>query len=530
MKNRIKRQVKGLGMAAFLLASLLCGELNGDVSVSGAAHPEAGQEETSEASKYGSVYSETVQEEMVEVIRDSGIQPEIVNEEISEEMQEEISEGTEYSGVYLAAEESAEIYEVRENEFQDFSGKDIASEENRPEDIGAGEANTRDNTPEDTVEADTGEDITDNTEAREPPGSTTDAGNSITDDTGNNLTDDTGNGITNTPGAAPENDSIQELAQRAEFTLALHTAGDIMKAGAEIFYEAELANTGDVPLYDLEVQSTFSCPKISPQWEAGENMEADGASARIFAMEPGERRTLYLSVKLLEEQSGTLGHQVTVRAANPLWEADALEEPEILEQEASVSGAVSELAADFSVTKTADRAIAMPGDTIIYQICIQNTGERTLHSVISSDRFVDADVSARFDEQEGVTLNGDRTKAMIEEILPGEGVALQAQVTLPETMVSGELLNEVTVVTKETGGRTVISRASVQVQAPPPTQEPESPVYENAPENRASLAQKASTAPKTADASPLLCLTALLLCSLTGAAGVSRAIGKSLRR
>lgn len=45
------------------------------------------------------------------------------------------------------------------------------------------------------------------------------------------------------------------------------------------------------------------------------------------------------------------------------------------------------LKADFSVKKTADRETAMPGETVTYQICIINTGEKTLHSVVGTERF-----------------------------------------------------------------------------------------------------------------------------------------------
>ena len=82
--------------------------------------------------------------------------------------------------------------------------------------------------------------------------------------------------------------------------------------------------------------------------------------------------------------------------------------------------------------KTADCILAGPGDTITYQICIRNTGERTLHSVLSTEKFLDSRIKARFLEMEGVQLNKSGTKALIPKILPGESVGLKAVVVLPE--------------------------------------------------------------------------------------------------
>ncbi len=78
------------------------------------------------------------------------------------------------------------------------------------------------------------------------------------------------------------------------------------------------------------------------------------------------------------------------------------------------------LKADFSVKKTADRETAMPGETVTYQICIINTGEKTLHSVVGTERFQAEGIEARFVEQEGITLNSTKTKALIEKIAPGK--------------------------------------------------------------------------------------------------------------
>ena len=101
---------------------------------------------------------------------------------------------------------------------------------------------------------------------------------------------------------------------------------------------------------------------------------------------------------------------------------------EVIRKNATTINSLEALKADLSVKKTADKETAAPGETVTYQICIVNTGEKTLHSVVGTERFQAAGIHAQFLEQEGVTLNSSRTKAMIQQIPPGEAVSLQAVV------------------------------------------------------------------------------------------------------
>ena len=100
---------------------------------------------------------------------------------------------------------------------------------------------------------------------------------------------------------------------------------------------------------------------------------------------------------------------------------------------------------------------------ITYQICIQNTGERTLHSVVSTERFVNAEVAVHFLEKDGVTLNENKTKALIPVIKPAESFLLEAQATVPDEVGNGELINEVIVKSEETQEESVSARSQVRV-------------------------------------------------------------------
>lgn len=323
--------------------------------------------------------------------------------------------------------------------------------------------------------------------------------------------------ITPLPAAAPQPEILPALA------LELYTDSGILKAGTEVLYQVKILNEGNVPLEHISLESRFSCPKISADWEAaqglaqenqGEDREGGKAAAILEYLAPGEERTLHLHAVLTEEQSQKLTHTVTARAISPGSAQETILEEAVLETE------VEPLKIDFTVEKTADRAIAVPGDVITYWICIRNTGERTLHSVASTERFLGSDIQARFEEQEGIILNGAGTQALISRIAPGDAVNLKASVLVPKEAAGQELINEVTVRTEETGEHSVSAQSSVIIGIPEPevTQEPGLLPTSDTKEN-----------PKTGDASPTVAFAGLMCASMT-VSGLLGAWRKAKRR
>lgn len=264
-----------------------------------------------------------------------------------------------------------------------------------------------------------------------------------------------------------QTDQTEEAAPRkADFTLSMKADAEVLKAGEITVYEVELVNTGDILLTDLKLSSSFSCPYVTQEWQPAVNLTAEQSEARLSLLEPDQTVFLYLAAQLTPEQTNPLVHNVTVTACN-------YEDPlELLTRESVVESKIDPLKVDFAVEKTADRQVAVPGDTITYQICIRNTGERTLHSIVGTERFLNSGLQARFLEKDGVVLNETKDKAMISSLLPGESITLQAQVTLSKEAVSQELINQITVVTAETGERTITSQTTVQVTVPEMTVSP----------------------------------------------------------
>ena len=324
------------------------------------------------------------------------------------------------------------------------------------------------------------------------------------------MTEENGEKLVIAEGISP---MLDVEAAEADMELSVIAQNKKMKAGQTIRYQVEIANTGKLDLADIRLTSSLSCPKIRQLWEDAEGLLTEGAVAEFAELKAGESRSFYVQAPLLDEQEKDLEHQVEAEA-RVKDRAD-----EVIRKNASTINGLEALKADLSVKKTADKETAAPGETVTYQICIVNTGEKTLHSVVGTERFQAAGIHAQFLEQEGVTLNSSRTKAMIQQIPPGEAVSLQAVVKIPEKTADQKLFNQVTVTSQETGERLMEASASVMVKGEVAITPEEGLPLQGDDQGPASgqiqMARTASTHPKTGDDTrrdlwTLLAVTALV--------------------
>ena len=324
------------------------------------------------------------------------------------------------------------------------------------------------------------------------------------------MTEENGEELVIAEGISP---MLDVEAAEADMELSVIAQNEKMKAGQTIRYQVEIANTGKLDLADICLTSNLSCPKIRQLWEDAEGLLTEGAVAEFAELKAGESRSFYVQAPLLDEQEKDLEHQVEAEA-RVKDRAD-----EVIRKNASTINGLEALKADLSVKKTADKETAAPGETVTYQICIVNTGEKTLHSVVGTERFQAAGIHAQFLEQEGVTLNSSRTKAMIQQIPPGEAVSLQAVVKIPGKTADQKLFNQVTVTSQETGERLMEASASVMVKGEVAITPEEGLPLQGDDQGPASgqiqMARTASTHPKTGDDTrrdlwTLLAVTALV--------------------
>lgn len=269
-----------------------------------------------------------------------------------------------------------------------------------------------------------------------------------------------------------------ELLARAgklDFSMELSQEKENPKAGEIVYYHVLLCNTGEREIENLVLQ--VQAKDYSVHWQQSQEhfIIDENSQAVLGKLAAGQTQELIFWLQSGESEEGVMEIKVQAYIQN---------EAEPVKKEGVISTMIRPLKADFTVEKTADCILAGPGDTITYQICIRNTGERTLHSVLSTEKFLDSRIKARFLEMEGVQLNKSGTKALIPKILPGESVGLKAVVVLPEYIESSELINQVTVSSDETKEKQIRSEAAVTVQGithtPVEGQEDNQPPYETA--------------------------------------------------
>ena len=250
---------------------------------------------------------------------------------------------------------------------------------------------------------------------------------------------------------------------QADLSLSVQAEDDTIKAGSDLVYTITAENTGGCDLKDLRISYNFSEKGLAGEWSEGAE-DAVGNTAYIEKLEASATKIVYLTVHLPEERTTAVSLALTAAAGKVSGDNDTGEAEEIVKN-AELVTQIQALQAAFEVTKTADRSMAVPGDEIRFLICIRNTGERTLHSIVTTERFQLGNVPVRFLEKDGVRLNKSKTKAKIEQIAPGEAFGLEAVVTLPEGLEDQNLVNEVSVTTLETGEQTKIAQSEIQVKA-----------------------------------------------------------------
>ena len=293
---------------------------------------------------------------------------------------------------------------------------------------------------------------------------------------------------------------------QADLSLSVQAEDDTIKAGSDLVYTITAENTGECDLKDLRISYNFSEKGLSGEWSEGAE-DAVGNTAYIEKLEVSATKIVYLTVHLPEERTTAVSLALTAVAGKVSGDNDTGEAEEIVKN-AELVTQIQALQAAFEVTKTADRSMAVPGDEIRFLICIRNTGERTLHSIVTTERFQLGNVPVKFLEKTGVKLNKAKTKARIEQIAPGEAFGLEAVVTLPEGLEDQNLVNEVSVTTLETGEQTKIAQSEIQVKASEEAKQEETTSdIDGATGSEQAESMPASTHPKTGDPyQPLLWL------------------------
>ena len=247
--------------------------------------------------------------------------------------------------------------------------------------------------------------------------------------------------------------NLEIPAAHMDFSVEMEAKEKALYTGKRIHMAVNLTNNGQVPFYKISLQAKVKEQELVPVWEKEPGLEVLESGAVLECLSAGETRILSFYIDPDMNQKSNL--ELFAKTENPVSLEKAAEKQLTLQQGK----------ASFTVKKTADCDNASPGETVTYQISIHNTGEVTLHSVVTTERFGLAGVTATFQEQRGITLNKSRTQAKIQEIAPGGCVNLKAKVVLPKDLKDQNLMNQIIVVTDETGEESAVrDQATIRVE------------------------------------------------------------------
>ena len=247
--------------------------------------------------------------------------------------------------------------------------------------------------------------------------------------------------------------NLEIPAAHMDFSVEMEAKEKALYTGKRIHMAVNLTNNGQVSFYKISLQAKVKEQELVPVWEKEPGLEVLESGAVLECLSAGETRTLSFYIDPDMNQKSNL--ELFAKTENPVSLEKAAEKQLTLQQGK----------ASFTVKKTADCDNASPGETVTYQISIHNTGEVTLHSVVTTERFGLAGVTATFQEQRGITLNKSRTQAKIQEIAPGGCVNLKAKVVLPKDLKDQNLMNQIIVVTDETGEESAVrDQATIRVE------------------------------------------------------------------
>lgn len=322
--------------------------------------------------------------------------------------------------------------------------------------------------------------------------------------------------------------NLEIPAAHMDFSVEMEAKEKALYTGKRIHMAVNLTNNDQVPFYKISLQAKVKEQELVPVWEKEPGLEVLESGAVLECLSAGETRTLSFYIDPDMDQKSNLELELFAKTENPV----------LLEKAAEKQLTLQQGKASFTVKKTADCDNASPGETVTYQISIHNTGEVTLHSVVTTERFGLAGVTATFQEQRGITLNKSRTQAKIPEIAPGGCVNLKAKVVLPKDLKDQNLMNQIIVVTDETGEESAVrDQATIRVEDKEKDSSGNGSGTGNGDGtgigsgNSAGTTMAASTSPKTGDTSHKELFQVLILLSfLFSAVAARRMFGGNAHR
>ena len=194
-----------------------------------------------------------------------------------------------------------------------------------------------------------------------------------------------------------------------------------------IDYEIVVTNTGNVPLYNVQVTDPLT----------GMTQSID-----TLAVGASETYTTRYTVTEADILAGSITNVVNAEAEDVIGPDDKVHEPK---DSATVTDDAEDLNVALDVTKTVDKAHVSLGDVITYTIVVKHQGNVTYPNVVVTDALANLIITeATSDKQNEWTIDNENGTVSADQMLVGEVLTITATYTVTsDDILRGFILNSV---------------------------------------------------------------------------------------
>ena len=194
-----------------------------------------------------------------------------------------------------------------------------------------------------------------------------------------------------------------------------------------IDYEIVVTNTGNVPLYNVQVTDPLT----------GMTQSID-----TLAVGASETYTTRYTVTEADILAGSITNVVNAEAEDVIGPDDKVHEPK---DSATVTDDAEDLNVALDVTKTVDKAHVSLGDVITYTIVVKHQGNVTYPNVVVTDALANLIITeATSDKQNEWTIDNENGTVSAAKMLVGEVLTITATYTVTsDDILRGFILNSV---------------------------------------------------------------------------------------
>lgn len=235
-----------------------------------------------------------------------------------------------------------------------------------------------------------------------------------------------------------DTDAEKVLVKGSEIQILKTAQKRMYHPGETAVYEMVVVNPTEQPIRNVVVKDSLD-GAFQVQEDSNISLNEDG-TVTVKELVAGAQVTLKYTYEIpADAKAGSL--------ENVAWATGTVETPDGPKQvEDEDKEVIVVQKPEIQITKMADKEIYAPGETVIYDIVVKNTGNCALTNIEVTEQMLKDGAFVTVKPQAEDESNKDESRVIIDSLAVGETVHLTYQYTIPEDAKAGEAIyNRVTV-------------------------------------------------------------------------------------